>query len=219
MPNLFAFLSYVFLTAFTPGPNNITAMSLAGKYGLRDSLRFALGAFAGSVVVMGACATFSALLFSVIPTIEPFMKCVGAAYIAWLAWVVWRDAPGRGHAEARIDSFRTGVIMQFVNVKGFLYGITSFSVFILPYDKSVTSVVLFTILLSVFIYAAVASWGLCGAFFQKILMRHGKLLNGVMALLLLYCAVSLLWPQAPAPLSERPHSACFADCQSLFFGV
>ncbi|WP_312815044.1 hypothetical protein [Sedimentibacter sp.] len=40
MPNLSAFISYAFITSFTPGPNNIMSMTNATKYGFKKSLPF-----------------------------------------------------------------------------------------------------------------------------------------------------------------------------------
>ena len=47
MPNVFAFLSYVVVTTFTPGPNNVMSMSNASRYGFRRSMRFTTGVCAG----------------------------------------------------------------------------------------------------------------------------------------------------------------------------
>lgn len=40
---LLSFLLYVFVTSFTPGPNNIMAMLFATKYGFKKTLGFCLG--------------------------------------------------------------------------------------------------------------------------------------------------------------------------------
>lgn len=37
------FLSYVFITAFTPGPNNIMSMSNASRLGFKKAFPFNLG--------------------------------------------------------------------------------------------------------------------------------------------------------------------------------
>ncbi len=47
---LVPFLLYVFVTSFTPGPNNMMAMAYANKYGFRKSLRFIFGVTAGIAV-------------------------------------------------------------------------------------------------------------------------------------------------------------------------
>ena len=72
------------------------------------------------------------------PSVKPFMLCVGAAYILWLAWTVWRDTPhGEGERQVNTNTFLSGMTLQFVNVKVILYGITSLSSFILPHYDSI----------------------------------------------------------------------------------
>ncbi|MFR5880884.1 MAG: LysE family transporter [Cloacibacillus evryensis] len=106
--NFAAFFSYVILTAITPGPNNIMSMSNASRYGFRRSLPFNFGVFAGFLVVMSLSALFSSLLYDVIPSVKPLMLYVGAAYILWLAWTVWRDAPHEKGGRAAYEYFSLG---------------------------------------------------------------------------------------------------------------
>lgn len=191
--NFSAFIPYVIMTSITPGPNNIMSMTNATKYGLKRSFPFNLGVLAGFVVVMAGCAAFSALLFDLIPSIEPVMLCIGAAYILWLAWTVWRDKP---HEEkkglARTNSFAAGMLLQFVNVKVILYGITAMSSFILPVYKSFAAISLWAVVLAFIGFASTMLWALCGAAFERFFREHSKLLNAVMALLLVYCAVTMI---------------------------
>lgn len=46
------FLIYCFITAYTPGANNLLSMSNAARLGFRRSFRFNLGISAGFSVVM-----------------------------------------------------------------------------------------------------------------------------------------------------------------------
>ena len=106
--NWAAFCSYVLLTAITPGPNNIMSMSNAAKYGFKRSFPFNVGVLLGFLVVMGLCAAFSSLLYEFIPSVKPYMLCLGAAYILWLAWSIWRDKP---HAEKKSIFARTNTVV------------------------------------------------------------------------------------------------------------
>ena len=47
MFNTAAFLSYVFIVTFTPGPNNITSMASANTSGYRRTLEFIRGVTSG----------------------------------------------------------------------------------------------------------------------------------------------------------------------------
>src|SRR5690554_3087274 len=93
MPNFTAFISYVFITTFTPGPNNIMSMSNSSRYGLKKSIHFNYGVYAGFFLILVLSNFFSMTLFSFIPMIKPYMTFVGAAYILWLAWKTFRSNP------------------------------------------------------------------------------------------------------------------------------
>lgn len=195
MFNVAAFLSYVFLTAYTPGPNNIMAMSNASNDGFKKSFRFCLGVLAGFFVVVTASAVFSAALYDFIPKIEPFMRFVGAAYILWLAWTILRDKPkNKKGNKVRLEPncFFTGMVMQFVNVKVILYGITTFSTLVLPYFTGVMEVSFFVLLLTVIGFSGTCCWAMFGSIFSRIFAEHKRGLNVVMASLLGYCAITIL---------------------------
>lgn len=188
-----AYLSYIFLTAFTPGPNNVMAMSNAGKYGFRKSLQFNLGVLFGLFIIMTACAAFTSLLYGFIPQIEPVMLCVGAAYILWLAWTVWRDNPHDNKRRVtRASGIVSGMMLQFVNIKVILYGITGISTFILPHYKGFWALFPFVLLMSFVGFAGTCCWALFGTIFEVFLGRYKKIINVLLALLLVYCAISQL---------------------------
>lgn len=193
--NFAALLAYVCIAAFTPGPNNIMAMTNSIKYGFSKTMIFCLGVFVGFLVDMSLCALGTSFLYEYIPTIQPIMRWIGAGYILLLAVVVFRDK-GEGVAEgesAGSVGLVTGVIMQLVNVKVILYGITAMSTFILPHYRSLGALILAILFLSVFGLAATSSWALFGSMFQGFYGRNRKAVNSVMALLLVYCAVGTVY--------------------------
>ena len=179
-------------TTFTPGPNNIMSMSNASRYGFRRSLPFNFGVFAGFLVVMSLSALFSSLLYDVIPSVKPLMLYVGAAYILWLAWTVWRDAPHEKGGRAVTNTFLSGMALQFVNVKVILYCITTMSSFILPHYHGLPVIAAFIIFLAFVGFACTLCWALFGALFELLFKKYSRPVNAVMALLLVYCAVSML---------------------------
>ncbi|NLD83759.1 MAG: lysine transporter LysE, partial [Clostridiales bacterium] len=85
-----------------------------------------------------------------------------------------------------------GMLLQFVNVKCFLYGITALSSFVLPYYSSPLAVALFVVLLSVIGFVSTVCWALFGAAFERFFQRHARLLNAAMALLLVWSAWTMV---------------------------
>lgn len=174
MPSIAAFLSFACIMSFTPGPNNIMALSSASAYGLRKGLRFCFGVLLGVLGLMTACALF------------------GAAYILWMAFGVWRS--GSGNEDSRlvpVNGVVSGMLLQFVNPKGILYGITAFSSFVLPYYDSFMALAVSIGVLSAVAYAGTCFWALFGAVFRRFLQNHHTAANASMALLLVWCAASL----------------------------
>ncbi|MDD2370822.1 MAG: LysE family transporter [Firmicutes bacterium] len=192
MPSITVFLSYVLLTTFTPGPNNIMSMSNASRYGFRKTLNFNLGIFFGFLSIIALCSIFSVTLFRLIPSIKPIMTWIGAIYILFLAWKTFTSKPDlHDPSKKNTNTFLIGFLLQFVNPKAILYGITIFSTFIVPYYKSFYMISFFVVFLALIGFTSTCSWSLFGSLFQKLLYKYSKIINSVMALLLVYCAVSL----------------------------
>lgn len=190
--NLSAFFSYTFLTAYTPGPNNIMAMTNGSREGFKRSLPFIFGIFSGFIIVMTACAAFTSLLYEFIPTIRPAMVWLGAAYILWLAWTIWRDNSNKKkNGVAQTNSFLSGMLLQFVNVKIILYGITAMSSYVLPNYHGALKIEFFALLLTLIGTSGCICWAFFGAAFEMLFNKYRRQLNIIMVLLLVYCAVSL----------------------------
>lgn len=191
MFHLFDFLIYCFIAAYTPGANNLLSMSNAIRLGFRRSIHFNLGILAGFAVVMSVCTAFSATLYSVLPKVKIVMQILGAAYMLYLAWKVWNSSSELSADGRKEASFLSGMILQFVNPKIYIYAITAMSLYILPVYHSTTALIGFTAILSIIGASGSFVWALFGAAFCKFFSKHMKLVNIIMALLLVYCAAAL----------------------------
>lgn len=191
MFNWLAFLTYAFITAATPGPNNIMSMSNGGRLGFRGALPFNFGIWAGFSAVMLLCTAFCATLTNLIPAVKTPMLIAGAAYMLHLAWSTFRSS---GVIEDRHSSsgFYAGMLLQFINPKIYIYGIMSMQAYILPfYAGEPLMLALFALLLAFIGFAFTLCWSAFGSAFRVIFSRHTKTVNTIMALLLVYCAASL----------------------------
>lgn len=187
----YSFLTYAVITAATPGPNNIMSMSNAGRLGFRRALPFNLGIWVGFTLVMALCTVFCTALSALIPAIRLPMLVLGAAYMLYLAWGTFRSSDVIQEDHAR-EGFRSGLLLQFINPKIYLYGIMSMEAYILPYYSGQPAVLLFFALLLAFIgFAFTLAWAAFGSAFRLLFSRHARVVNTIMALLLVYCAVSL----------------------------
>lgn len=185
------FLSYAIITAVTPGPNNIMSMSNAGRIGFRKSFPFNLGIWVGFSAVMLVCTFFCNTLSAVIPRIKTPMLVIGALYMLFLAWKTFRSSSVIEDSHSR-DGFLSGLALQFINPKIYLYCIISMEAYILPfYQGQWGALIFFALLLALIGFAFTLCWSLFGSAFKLLFSKYAKITNTVMALLLVYCAVSL----------------------------
>ena len=185
------FLSYAIVTAVTPGPNNIMSMSNAGRQGFQKALPFNFGILTGFSLVMLMCTFFCNLLSILIPKISTPMLFLGAGYILWLAWKTVRSSSAI-QEDARHGNFVSGLLLQFVNPKIYIYCIVSMQAYILPHYHGQWPVLTFFALLLAFMgFASTVLWALFGSAFRLLFSKYAKITNTAMALLLVYCALSL----------------------------
>lgn len=190
-----AFLSYVIVSSLSPGPNTLLSMSYASKDGMKKTLPFNLGIAIGVFVVTLLCSIFSFALVRLFPSFQSIMIWIGAGYILWMAWKTLHSNSTEAQPTntPNRNLLIQGAFLQFVNPNTILYGITVFATFITPYYQSPMTLALFSLLLSIIAFLSTACWTVLGSAFQAILISHRKIINWIMALLLLYCAVSLVF--------------------------
>lgn len=193
MFNWTAFLTYIIIMSVTPGPNNIMSMTHASRMGFKKSYPFNLGVFAGAFVVMLLSTFFSNLLYSYIPKVAPIMIFIGAGYMFYLAYKIFTSRKDLKTIRMTDAKFSTAVLLQFINPKLYIYSITAIGSYILPYYQDRVTLFFFTILLTSTGFLSTILWAFFGSLFRKLFSEHGRLVNTIMALLLVYTAVSLFF--------------------------
>lgn len=193
MFNWVSFLTYAVVTAVTPGPNNIMSMSNGSRKGFRGAIPFNLGIWVGFSAVMLICTASCSMVSSLIPKIKLPMLIVGAAYMLYLAWETFRSSDSIEEDHSR-DGFLSGLLLQFINPKIYIYCIMSMEAYILPfYNGNYPALFGFAMLLAFIGFVFTLCWSAFGSVFKRLFSKHAKLMNTIMALLLVYCAVSLFF--------------------------
>lgn len=188
---LFSFVIYAIINAFTPGPGNILALNTITNYGWKKGKPLYFGIFAGYFFVQALCAFFIFGLDNLINPIMNVLTYAGAIYIVWLAYQVAISKPDNKTSEKQ-PSFWTGFVLQIVNVKIFLFGITALTGYITPYYSSLGILLFFEMVIATVGTIATLTWIYFGGLLQKTYIKHYRIINIILALLLLQCAVALL---------------------------
>jgi threonine/homoserine/homoserine lactone efflux protein len=178
--------------AYTPGPINIMSMNNPRNIGLKNGIIFNFGNYAGHFFVMLECLIFSKILFAVLPQIQFPMKILRAIYLAYLTIRMLIPPKGGKTKEKVRKSFFAGALLQLVNIKVILFGLTVMTSYLLPHFKSIPVLILFSLLMSSIQLTGNVCWTLFGTLMDKLFNNHRAMLNIIMAILLLYCIIRLL---------------------------
>ena len=185
------FFIYSVINAFTPGPGNILALNTVTNYGYKKGRPLYWGIVAGYYVVQVICAVFVFGVSTFLPDLLGIMKYIGAAYILWLAVHIALSKPTTGTVEKSV-SFLKGFLLQFVNVKIYLFGITALTGYVTEYSAALWVLLLFEIIIATIGTIATLTWIGMGVLIQRAYQKYYRVINIILALTLSECVYSML---------------------------
>ena len=185
------FVLYCVINAFTPGPGNILALNTVTNYGWKKGRPLFFGIFTGYYVVQLICAVFVFGIAAFLPSVLDMMKDIGAAYILWLEIHIAISKPEKDD-DSRSASYMKGFLLQFVNVKIYLFGMTALTGYITDYYTSLTALVIAELFIATLGSFATLTWIGMGALIQKFYLKHYRIINILLALTLVECIISIL---------------------------
>jgi len=193
MTDIVTLISFVLITTFTPGPNNISSASMGVLYGYKNTLNYLVGITIGFFMMMLLSGWISASLLMVFPTVETTLRLIGAGYILYLAWGSLKASYHFSAEDVKPMGFTNGLLLQLLNPKAVVYGLTLFSTFLAPLTNNLLVVIIAAILLAFVAFCATSTWALLGTAIKTYLHRPRLkiAINVTLALLLVYTAFEL----------------------------
>ncbi|MCD7904881.1 MAG: LysE family transporter [Clostridiales bacterium] len=136
------------------------------------------------IIAVYAVNTYLSSVFGV-------LKYVGGLYVGYLALHTILSKP-LNETENKAPAFGTGLSLQLLNVKIYLYVITLMSAYLIPYLASFPKIMLSGIGIAGLGCIANITWSVCGDKMQNIFKKYYRQINLVLGIFLLYCAVKIL---------------------------
>jgi len=191
--DLIALLSFAFVTTYTPGPNNLTSASMGILVGYKRTLGYLFGIAAGFFLVMLICGWISSALLNVFPEFEIYLRILGASYILWLAFHTFQASYHFDEDQQKILGFKEGFLLQILNPKAIVYGLTIYSTFLAGSNTNLLRLVISAVILDLIACSAISTWTLFGVTIRTYMnhLRLKQALNIGLALLLVYTAVEI----------------------------
>ena len=186
---------FTFVTAFTPGPNNIMVTASGVNFGFARTIPHMAGITVGFLVLIVACAAGLGAVFTAVPALQLALKIIGSLYMLWLAWKVANARPASDEPDelARPLTFFQAAVFQWVNPKAVIIGLTAISLYVRP-DHRVTDVLIVLALFGLFTALTVITWTGFGVALRSVLRdpRRARIFNVVMAILLVASIVPMV---------------------------
>jgi threonine/homoserine/homoserine lactone efflux protein len=190
-----AIVVFAFVTAFTPGPNNIMLAASGVNFGFARTIPHVLGVEIGFLVLLLGCAAGLGLVFAAAPALQIALKVAGAAYMLWLAWKVANahNADNAGRAPTRPFTFVQAAAFQMVNPKAAVVGLSAIAIYVRPGEQKFDVAVLLAVF-GVSTILSAATWAGFGVALRRLLQNplHARIFNTAMALLLVASIVPMV---------------------------
>lgn len=187
-----SFALYCAVSAITPGPANLCSLASAVKYGRRQALRQWRGIFTGFVIVALVSSLAVWFLGTVLNRYLRVLTWIGAGYIIWLAWHILKSDSGTNAEAGAHCNFFTGLIVQLTNPKIMVFCMTALTIYALPYAHSYRDLLLTAAILPFTGPMGNLIWLFAGTALQHFFQNRQHLANIIMAVLLGFCAVSII---------------------------
>ncbi|HPJ23793.1 MAG TPA: LysE family translocator [Bacillota bacterium] len=186
------FISYILISIFTPGPNNIFASVSTVKSGFKKTMPFMLGVLVGTFIIFVIAGMFNVYLYENIKIITEIIGIVGGLFIIYLAIKMILERKETEKSLINNDRFFiTAILLNFVNAKTIVFGLTV-STFYLEMDFPSKGMIWFAAIMSLLCFVSVIVWGVFGKIFREWLVKYHVIFNLVMGALLGYSGIIII---------------------------
>jgi len=192
---LLAFAGFAFVSSITPGPNNTMLLASGANYGFRRTVPHIAGISLGCMAMLLVVGLGLGQAFAAVPLLYDVLRCVGAAYLLWLAWKIATAGTVRDHGagSGRPLTFWQAAAFQWVNPKAWVMVVGAASTYA-PRDDFGRGVVVLAVLLGLVNAPSICVWAGFGTALRPWLShpRRVRVFNAGMALLLVLSLLPML---------------------------
>lgn len=186
-------LLYILALGYTPGPSNLCAFHSGIHFGRRNAMRIWWGFVGGFLVIDTAVLLITHYLGDFLGQYSKWLAYAGAVYMVCLAVMIIVRSGKAKDEMARSCTFWTGFVIELTNTKVWLFCFTALSTFVLPYSSSLIELAKVAALLILAGPVANLVWLVAGSALNSLTEKFGRAIDIILALLLILCAVLLLF--------------------------
>ena len=190
-PNLTALMIFMFVAAFTPGPNNLLSSYSGFNFGIKKTLPLIYGVTFGFPILLIVINSGLIIIFKKFPTLQEVIKIIGSGFLIYLAYKVSLSKKNEDKQTNNPAKFFNMLIFQFINPKAVLIAIITVSTFISQNENFIRDSIIVVGFAIFFSFTSIVSWSLLGKFLRRFASndKFFKLYNYAMSFLLIICVI------------------------------
>ena len=191
-PEIISIALFWFVTAYTPGPNNVVASYSGFNFGIIKTIPHILGVTLGFTSLVLFLTIGLINVFKLFPIIQLVMKYLGTIFLIYLAYKIATSTTSDDTKKENPVKFFETFLFQYLNPKGVTVAIIVVSTYVElgeNYINYATQVVMLALLFS---STSITLWTFIGKFLRKFATNEKfiKYFNYAMSSLLLLSIIT-----------------------------
>ena len=166
-PEILSIAIFWFVTAYTPGPNNVVASYSGFNFGINKTIPHILGVTLGftSLVIFLVVGLIN--VFKLFPIIQIVIKYLGTVFLVYLAYKIASSTKSTDVERENPVKFIETFFFQYLNPKGVTVAIIVVSTYVDYGENYVNYATQIVLLAFLFSLSSITLWTFIGKFLRK----------------------------------------------------
>ena len=191
-PEILSIALFWFVTAYTPGPNNVVASYSGFNFGIAKTVPHILGVTLGFTSLVIFLTIGLVNVFKLFPIIQIIIKYLGTLFLIYLAYkIAFSEITNETKKENPVKFIET-FLFQYLNPKGVTVAIIVVSTYVELGENYINHATQIVILAFLFSITSITLWTFVGKFLRKFATNDKfiKYFNYAMSVLLLLSIIT-----------------------------
>ena len=191
-PEILSIALFWFVTAYTPGPNNVVASYSGFNFGISRTIPLILGVTLGFTSLVIFLCIGLVNIFKIFPLIQIIIKYLGTLFLIYLAYKIAFTKSSREITKENPVKFIETFLFQYLNPKGVTVAIIIVSNYVNYGENYISHAIQIILLALLFSSTSITCWTFIGKFLRKFATNEKfiKYFNYVMSLLLILSIIT-----------------------------
>ena len=191
-PEILSICLFWFVTAYTPGPNNVVASYSGFNFGIIKTIPHIMGVTLGFTSMVLFLTVGLINIFKLFPIIQEIIKYLGTLFLIYLAYKIASSTASDEIKKENPVKFIETFLFQYLNPKGVMVGIIVVSTYVELGENYLSYAIQVVLLAFLFSSTSITLWTFIGKFLRKFATNEKfiKYFNYAMSVLLLLSIIT-----------------------------